>query len=186
MLEERADFPDAVKKEVSHVRTTISNTSITKELKNGRRDLRDLRIVTIDSEETKDVDDGVSISMTDDGKYMLGVHIADVAHYVKEGTELDLEAYRRGTSVYLVDKVLPMLPQKLSNGICSLNVGENRFVEPDKRFKHIHDQVMLLLRIFRKQKPYIRIIRIKSTNIIRSRFNLSIFKSNVSFSYSAK
>ena len=127
LIEERANFPETVKKEVSHVRTTLSNTSITKELKNGRRDLRDLRIVTIDSEETKDVDDGVSISMTDDGKYMLGVHIADVAHYVKEGTELDLEAYRRGTSVYLVDKVLPMLPQKLSNGICSLNVGENRF-----------------------------------------------------------
>lgn len=127
LIEERADFPDVVKKEVSHVRTTLSNTSITKELKSGRRDLRDLRIVTIDSEETKDVDDGVSISMTDDGKYLLGVHIADVAHYVKEGTELDLEAYKRGTSVYLVDKVLPMLPQKLSNGICSLNVGEDRF-----------------------------------------------------------
>lgn len=127
LIEERAAFPEAVKKEVAHVRTTLSNTAITKELKGGRRDLRNLKIVTIDSEETKDVDDGVSIEKTADGKFILGVHIADVAHYVKEGTELDLEAYKRGTSVYLVDKVLPMLPQKLSNGICSLNVGEDRF-----------------------------------------------------------
>ena len=127
LIEERSSFPEAVKKEISHIRTTLSNTAIANELRSGRRDLRKLKIVTIDSEETKDVDDGVSICRLEDGKFELGVHIADVAHYVKEGTELDLEAYKRGTSVYLVDKVLPMLPQKLSNGICSLNVGENRF-----------------------------------------------------------
>lgn len=126
LIEERSAFPESVKKEISHIRTTLSNTTIAKELKNGRKDLRALKIVTIDSEETKDVDDGVSILKREDGKYVLGVHIADVAHYVKEGTELDLEAYKRGTSVYLVDKVLPMLPPKLSNGICSLNVGEDR------------------------------------------------------------
>ena len=119
LIEERSSFPEAVKKEISHIRTTLSNTAIANELRSGRRDLRKLKIVTIDSEETKDVDDGVSICRLEDGKFELGVHIADVAHYVKEGTELDLEAYKRGTSVYLVDKVLPMLPQKLSNGICS-------------------------------------------------------------------
>lgn len=126
LIAEREVFPDSVKKEVSHVRNSLSATTITKELNAGRRDLRNLTLVTIDSEETKDVDDAVSISRTKEGKYVLGVHIADVAHYVKEGTELDLEAYKRGTSVYLVDKVLPMLPRKLSNGICSLNVGEDR------------------------------------------------------------
>jgi len=127
LIEEREVFPDSVKKEVAHVRNSLSNTAIAKELNSKRRDLRNLTLVTIDSEETKDVDDAVSISRTEAGKYVLGVHIADVAHYVKEGTELDLEAYKRGTSVYLVDKVLPMLPKKLSNGICSLNVGEDRF-----------------------------------------------------------
>ncbi|MBE7058685.1 MAG: VacB/RNase II family 3'-5' exoribonuclease [Ruminococcaceae bacterium] len=126
LIAEREVFPDSVKKEVSHVRNSLSATTIAKELNAGRRDLRNLTLVTIDSEETKDVDDAVSISRTKEGKYVLGVHIADVAHYVKEGTELDLEAYKRGTSVYLVDKVLPMLPKKLSNGICSLNVGEDR------------------------------------------------------------
>lgn len=127
LIEERQNFPEAVKKELAHIRTTLAESTIQKEIKKGRRDLRNLKIVTIDSEDTKDVDDGISIEIVENGRcYMLGVHIADVANYVKQGTELDLEAYKRGTSVYLVDKVLPMLPAKLSNGICSLNEGEDR------------------------------------------------------------
>lgn len=103
-----------------------------------RRDLRDKTIFTMDGADAKDLDDAIQVEMLDNGNYLLGVHIADVTHYVKEKSELDKEALKRATSVYLVDKVIPMLPKQLSNGVCSLNPNEDKltlsvFMEIDSR-----------------------------------------------------
>lgn len=123
-------YPDEVMDEVSEVPDALTDEMIRMELEKGRVDLREVPMVTIDGEDAKDLDDAVSVSKeTVNGRtvYHLGVHIADVTHYVREKTALDNEALKRGTSVYLVDRVIPMLPHRLSNGICSLNAGTDRF-----------------------------------------------------------
>lgn len=114
------EFSEKVMKQAEHTANEVSEADMA-----GRRDLRGMQMVTIDGEDAKDLDDAVSL--TKDGVfYQLGVHIADVTNYVQENSALDWEAKERGTSVYLVDRVIPMLPHKLSNGICSLNAGEDR------------------------------------------------------------
>ena len=116
------EFPEPVLKEAKSLECNISD----KEIK-SRLDLRDKEIFTIDGEDAKDLDDAVCVEKKDDGNYILGVHIADVSHYVKEDSKLDKEAIIRGTSVYMMDRVIPMLPKELSNGLCSLNAGEDKF-----------------------------------------------------------
>ena len=114
-------FPDEVISATDEIPTEVSQSDI-----EGRVDLRDKTIFTIDGDDTKDIDDAISIKKLSPDVYELGVHIADVSHYVKRDSILDKEAYERGTSVYLVDRVIPMIPHKLSNGICSLNPNVDR------------------------------------------------------------
>lgn len=114
------EFPEKVLNQAERVAKEVSTADMA-----GRMDIRDWQMVTIDGEDAKDLDD--AISLTKEGEnYKLGVHIADVTNYVQEKSALDREAYKRGTSIYLVDRVIPMLPHRLSNGICSLNAGEDR------------------------------------------------------------
>lgn len=115
------EFPEKVINQANRCPDQISEADMY-----GREDLRDVMMVTIDGEDAKDLDDAVSLTIDDKGLYHLGVHIADVTNYVQESSALDREALKRGTSVYLVDRVIPMLPHRLSNGICSLNHGEDR------------------------------------------------------------
>lgn len=123
-LEERGlsqEFSLAVMDEVNEIAEKIPDSEISR-----RKDLMDMTIVTIDGADAKDLDDAVSVERLENGSYKLGVHIADVSYYVKPGSAIDDEAFERGTSVYLVDTVVPMLPQKLSNGLCSLNPHKPR------------------------------------------------------------
>ena len=116
------EFPEFVKEEAKSISQVIDEIDI-----KNRKDLRGDTIFTIDGEDAKDLDDAINVYKSEDGNYCLDVHIADVSYYVKEGSKLDKEAIKRGTSVYMFDRVIPMLPLELSNGICSLNAGEDRF-----------------------------------------------------------
>lgn len=145
-----SEFPEAVLEEVKKI-----PFEVTSEETEGRRDFRTLQTVTIDGEDAKDLDDAISISKKE-GIYILGVHIADVSHYVREGTALDREALKRGTSVYLTDRVIPMLPKELSNGICSLNAGVDRLafsciMEIDEKGRVLgHEIVKSVIRVDRR------------------------------------
>lgn len=117
------EFPEAVLDQAENVKETIDEKDLA-----GRVDRRDKTIVTIDGADAKDLDDAVRVEQLANGNYLLGVYIADVSYYVEEGSPIDEEAYKRGTSVYLVDRVIPMIPHRLSNGICSLNPHADRLV----------------------------------------------------------
>lgn len=119
----KIDFPDKVLDQVAAISDKVLESDL-----EGRRDLRHKEIVTIDGADAKDLDDAISVEQLDNGNFKLGVYIADVSYYVEEYTALDKEASERGTSVYLVDRVIPMIPHRLSNGICSLNRGQDRLV----------------------------------------------------------
>ncbi|OKP82287.1 ribonuclease R [Paenibacillus sp. P32E] len=142
-------FPGEVMHEAEQAPDSITEDEI---IQQGRRDLRGLNIVTIDGADAKDLDDAVNVSRLENGHYKLGVHIADVGYYVREGSELDKEAYDRGCSVYLVDRVIPMLPHRLSNGICSLNPKVDRLtmsceMEFDEHMKVVkHDVFTSVIR----------------------------------------
>ncbi|MGE5629753.1 MAG: ribonuclease R [Caulobacteraceae bacterium] len=135
------EFPAEVESQAEEIPEVVRQEDIEK-----RRDLRDRIIVTIDSEDAKDLDDAVSLELLDNGNYLLGVHIADVSQYVFAKSPLDKEALKRGTSVYLVDRVIPMLPRRLSNGICSLNPQIERLtlscdMEIDKKGKVVKYEI---------------------------------------------
>ncbi|MFU0828391.1 MAG: Ribonuclease R [Lachnoclostridium sp.] len=144
------EFPEEVMRQVEEIPDEISEEDM-----EGRKDIRNLQTVTIDGEDAKDLDDAITISK-EGSIYHLGVHIADVSHYVKENSPLDKEAIRRGTSVYLVDRVIPMLPHKLSNGICSLNAGEDRlalscFMDIDEKGNVVdHEIAETVIRVDRR------------------------------------
>ena len=158
-------FPEEVTEEVKSIPMEVTEADL-----KGRRDLRDKIIFTIDGDDTKDIDDAISIKKDGD-IYTLGVHIADVSYYVKEGSPLDKEAMDRGTSVYLVDRVIPMLPHELSNGICSLNPNVDRLaiscvMKYDSEGKLLDYDIFPSVIKSRKQMTYKNVNSILEKNIV--------------------
>ena len=160
------DFSDDTKKEVESIPMEVHESDL-----KGRRDLRDMCIFTIDGDDTKDIDDAISIEKLPNGNYKLGVHIADVSYYVKEGSPLDNDAMERGTSVYLVDRVIPMIPHELSNGICSLNPNVDRLaiscvMEFTKDGKQVDYEIFPSVIKSRIQMTYKNVNRILEDNTV--------------------
>lgn len=160
------EFPEDVKEEVKNIPMEVRDIDLV-----GRRDLRNLEIFTIDGDDTKDIDDAISIELMNNGHYKLGVHIADVSYYVKEGSPLDNEAMERGTSVYLVDRVIPMLPHELSNGICSLNPNVDRLaiscvMEFDHDGKQLDYEIFTSVIRSRIQMTYKKVNSILEDNVV--------------------
>lgn len=162
------EFTEEVKEQLKNIPDTVSVEEI-----QGRLDLRDEMIFTIDGADTKDIDDAISIEKLENGNYKLGVHIADVSYYVKEDSPLDVSAMSRGTSVYLVDRVIPMLPHQLSNGICSLNEGVDRLavsciMEIDENAKIVNYDLRESVICSRKKMTYTNVNKILEENITPS------------------
>ena len=148
------EFPDDVKEQLKMIPTEVLESDL-----EGRTDLRDKEIFTIDGDDTKDIDDAISLEKLANGNYLLGVHIADVSYYVRENSSLDKEARKRGTSVYLADRVVPMLPHQLSNGICSLNPEVDRLaiscmMELDPKSNFVNYDIFPSVIRSRKQMTY--------------------------------
>ncbi len=159
-------FPENVLKEAELITNEVTPDEIS-----GRVDLRDKTIFTIDGSDTKDIDDALSLEILDNGNYLLGVHIADVSYYVRENSRLDEEAFKRGTSVYLADRVIPMLPHKLSNGICSLNPDVNRLtisciMEINAKGEVVDYNILESVIRSKKQMTYENVNKILEKNII--------------------
>lgn len=157
------EFPEFVLNEAKKIEKEVSLDEI-----NNRKDFRNEEIFTIDGDDAKDLDDAVSVKKTEDDTYILSVHIADVSHYVREGSFLDKEAIARGTSVYMLNKVIPMLPKELSNGICSLNEGKDRLtlsviMEIDKKGNVISSDIT---------KGVIKVTKRMSYNIVQKLLDL--------------
>lgn len=160
------EFPEAVLEEVEKIPDHVLEHEY-----EGRRDLREEIIFTIDGADTKDIDDAISIEKLENNNYKLGVHIADVSYYVRENTEIDKDAYLRGTSVYLADRVIPMLPRQLSNGICSLNPDVDRLamscvMEIDEKGKVVDYEIFESVIKSKKQMTYTNVNKILEENII--------------------
>ena len=159
-------FSEAVLEELKSIPDEVDPVDL-----KGRRDLTDVVIFTIDGDDTKDIDDAISIKKLDNGNYLLGVHIADVSHYVKEGSALGDEAYARGTSSYLANTVIPMLPHQLSNGICSLNPNVIRLtlsceMEFDSTGKIVNSDIFESYIKSRKQMTYKNVNKILIDNVV--------------------
>lgn len=166
------EFPKTVINELSYISDKVAKKDIP-----NRVDLRGEEIFTIDGEDAKDLDDAVAVKKHEDGTYTLSVHIADVSHYVKDGSALNKEAANRGTSIYLLDRVIPMLPKELSNGICSLNAGEDRFtlsitMNIDKKGKVTSSKIYKAVICVTERMSYTDVYKIlkKSDNNVLKRY----------------